>query len=146
MTKLDLTKPVRTRSGKPARIICTDAMDTQGYSVIVLIKTKNLNKEEFEYSIRVTPEGRYHIEHKTDDDIFNVPDTPKLDLTKPVRTADGRKARIIFTEAKGDYPIVALVELFDEEHAWEEAKLYTKDGYYIVGDTCHSLNLINVEE
>lgn len=32
-----------------------------------------------------------------------------FDPTKPVQTRDGREARIICTDAKGDYPIIALV-------------------------------------
>lgn len=35
--KLDLTKPVQTKDGKPVRILCTDAKNTSGYSVVGLI-------------------------------------------------------------------------------------------------------------
>ena len=145
MEKLDLTKPVRTRNGREARIVCTDVLD-KNYPILVLIKTESYNKEPFEYPVRVTLEGKYAIGVNSDDDILNVPETPKLDLTKPVKTADGRKARIIFTEAKGEYPIVALVEVSDRDRIWEEAKRYTRDGFYITNNKYHALNLINIEE
>ena len=146
MQKLDLTKPVRTRNGREARIVCTDVLD-EFYPILVLITVENQKKNKFEYSVRVTPEGRFAIGTESDDDIINVPETPKLDLTKPVKTSDGHKARIIFTEAKGDYPIIALVEYSDNnKNIWEEAKRYTKDGLYITNQEHHVLNLINIEE
>lgn len=145
MKKLDVTKPVHTRSGREARIVCTDVLDTI-YPILVLIKTENQRKEQFEYPVRVTPEGRFAIGVDSDDDILNVPETPKLDLTKPVKTLDGHKARIIFTEAKGKYPIIALVEYSNEEDSWEEAKRYTRDGYFIANNEYHRLNLRNVDD
>jgi hypothetical protein len=39
-----------------------------------------------------------------------------LDLTKPVQRRDGGPARIIFTEAKGDRPIIALHEFLGFEN------------------------------
>jgi len=33
-----------------------------------------------------------------------------LDINKPVQTRDGRKARIIATDKKGNYPIIALID------------------------------------
>lgn len=38
-----------------------------------------------------------------------------LDLTKPVQTRDGRAARILCADAKGDRPIVALISVNEAE-------------------------------
>lgn len=38
-----------------------------------------------------------------------------FDVTKPVQTRDGRKARIICTNKKGSFPIVAIIEAGDSE-------------------------------
>ena len=45
-----------------------------------------------------------------------------------VVTRDGRNARIICTDAKTLYPIIALVE--SPDHVDEIARSYTKDGYF----------------
>ncbi|API58546.1 hypothetical protein BSL82_03825 [Tardibacter chloracetimidivorans] len=36
-----------------------------------------------------------------------------IDFNKPVRTRDGRKARIVATDAAGKFPVVALVTGYD---------------------------------
>lgn len=52
--------------------------------------------------------------------------------SKKVVTRDGRKVtRFLCTNAKGDYPIVALVENFSGN---EMPISYTKDGEYRIGD------------
>lgn len=51
-----------------------------------------------------------------------------FDTTKPVRTRDGRKARILCTDSNNnDYPIVALVT---ESNGEEESDEYTAQGHY----------------
>jgi hypothetical protein len=50
----------------------------------------------------------------------------KFDPTKPVQTRDGRKARIICTDAKGGNPIVALRT--SENGKYEVMELYYEDG------------------
>lgn len=47
--------------------------------------------------------------------------------SKRVVTRDGRKARIICTDAKGKYPIVALIETFDG--TIEDAYGFKKNGH-----------------
>ena len=47
-------------------------------------------------------------------------------------TRDGRNARIICTDAKALYPIIALVE--SPNHVDEIASSYTKDGYFSPGE------------
>ena len=66
---------------------------------------------------------------------------------KPVRTRDGRKARIICTDAKGDYPIIALVQ---EAFGQELAEAYTQTGVWSywdgAGNDFDQGDLINIEE
>ena len=50
---------------------------------------------------------------------------------RKVVTRNGRSARIICTDAKGNYPIVVLIE----ESGYDNALSYTKDGKLYVGET-----------
>ena len=50
---------------------------------------------------------------------------------RKVVTRNGRSARIICTDAKGNYPIVALIE----EGGYDNALSYTKNGELYVGET-----------
>ena len=52
--------------------------------------------------------------------------------SRKVVTRDGRNARIICTDAKALYPIIALVE--SPNHVDEIASSYTKDGYFSPGE------------
>lgn len=67
----------------------------------------------------------------------------QLDTTKPVQTRDGRKARIICTDRKGDSqcPILALVQC---EDGMERLLMCGKDGKAL--DMLSDSNLINVPE
>ena len=60
---------------------------------------------------------------------FNLEEYLK-DTSKEIITRDGRKTRIICTDAKGDRPIIALVERFDGDV--EDSHSYTKDGNFCV--------------
>ena len=51
--------------------------------------------------------------------------------SRKVVTRNERSARIICTDAKGNYPIVALIE----EGGYDNALSYTKDGKLYVGET-----------
>lgn len=63
-----------------------------------------------------------------------------FDPTKPVQTRDGRKARIICTDRKGELPIVALI-------GDDEARLmfYTSMGLFFENDVSRN-DLINIPE
>ena len=53
---------------------------------------------------------------------------------KPVCTRDGRKARIICFDRRGDkFPIVALLDGCNEEHS-EVAETFTNEGLYEIGE------------
>ena len=51
--------------------------------------------------------------------------------SKKVVTKEGKKVRIICTDARGNYPIVALIE----EGYYDNALSYTKDGKLYAGET-----------
>lgn len=66
-----------------------------------------------------------------------------LDLTKPVQTRDGRKAKVICSYLKNpDYPLAAIVV---NEYGNEVVETYTKTGSQIV-DRKTGWDLINVDE
>ena len=52
--------------------------------------------------------------------------------SKKVITRDGRNARIIFTDAKNNYPIVALIEMPNGRE--RQPCGYKKDGTYLIGE------------
>ena len=58
---------------------------------------------------------------------FNLKEYLK-DPSKKVVTRDGRSVRIICTDARGEYPIIALVEYYDGSN--DNIYSYTKDGVY----------------
>lgn len=64
-----------------------------------------------------------------------------FDTTKPVQTRDGRKARIICTDAKGKYPLVALVDTEENEMALN----YLQNGKFF-SDREHNNDLVNIPE
>ena len=59
---------------------------------------------------------------------FNIEDHLK-NPTRRVVTRGGRPARIIRTDARGEYPVVALVEYDDASDDYT----YTKDGIFSIG-------------
>ena len=62
-----------------------------------------------------------------------------LDNPRKVITRDGRNARIICTDAKNNYPIVALIETPDGRE--RQPCGYKEDGTYIIGErlSCYDL-------
>lgn len=65
----------------------------------------------------------------------------KFDPTKPVQTRDGRKARIICTDRKGEMPIVALITSEDGTETISDFKL---NGSYWCG--LKESDLINIPQ
>lgn len=69
----------------------------------------------------------------------------KLDKDNPlatkVQTRDGRPARIICTNRKGEFPIIALIT---EADGLESYLAYTADGFLWSNKSPHSSDLINV--
>lgn len=68
----DPTKPVQTRNGKKARIICTDVAGGNGYPIIALITESG----GVERSIPYSENGCYWADKKGDHslDLVNVPE------------------------------------------------------------------------
>ena len=63
-----------------------------------------------------------------------------IDLTKPVQTADGRKARVLCTDrAEGQWPVVALITGIDGRESIYGYNLLGKHLYY------RDLDLINID-
>jgi hypothetical protein len=67
-----------------------------------------------------------------------------IDITKPVQTKDGRKARIICADMK--FSTYQLVALISSEHGEEHAEYYTKEGAYWGDGEESSKDLVNVPE
>lgn len=65
-----------------------------------------------------------------------------FDPTKPVRTRDGREARIICTNKEGEWPIMVLVKSNGSELPYE---VYG-DGMVSKGERPSNLDLINIPE
>ena len=61
---------------------------------------------------------------------FNLEECLK-NPSKKVVTKEGKKVRIICTDARGNYPIVALIE----EVCYDNALSYTKDGKLYAGES-----------
>ena len=74
---------------------------------------------------------------------FNLEEYLKNPSRKIV-TRDGRKVnRFLCTDARGQYPIVALVKALDDDK--ESAFSYTKDGHFYPGEE-HDYNLFFAPE
>lgn len=66
---LDVTKPVQTRGGLPARIVATDYRGSQGFSIVALILHTHGGE-----SIRIlNSKGLHYLNGTTDYDLVNVP-------------------------------------------------------------------------
>jgi hypothetical protein len=68
----------------------------------------------------------------------------KLDLSKPVQTRDGRKVRILCTDAKTSFPIAGLVTCDDD--GCEAFYAWRSSGRLLDLDTESDEDLINVPE
>lgn len=75
MSKLDLSKPVKTRGGDPARIICTDRRGTR--PVVYLIGCEGPSPEEGVYF--ADPTGRQYAGREHYYDLVQAPDQAMID-------------------------------------------------------------------
>ena len=87
--KLDLTKPVQTRDGRPVRILCSDAPGD--WCIVGLIGEKVLSWQA---------NGQYSTLRESQADLVNVPPKPAEQTAEVIlyRTAKGR---VILTIANG---------------------------------------------
>ena len=64
---------------------------------------------------------------------------PKLDLTKPVQTRDGRPVRILATDLRSEYPVTGIIS----HPGYDEVETWTLDGAFVSSDE-HPDDLVNV--
>jgi hypothetical protein len=137
--RLDLTKTYHTRSGCPVRN---------------LVRREEAARWPVKGEVEVADrEWETHVWHETgafgylpyvfisDFDLIPVeeetPVATPFDPSKPCRTRDGRKARVLCTDKQGDYPIVALVTGCGSEDMYG----FRADGRH--GSVNDPLNLVN---
>lgn len=65
---------------------------------------------------------------------------PRIDYSKPVQTRAGLKAQVLYTNAAGDYPVVALLT----QHGIQTATHFTVDGHCYNSGRDQSQDLVNV--
>lgn len=83
MSKLDLTKPVQTRDGRPVRILCHDFVSP--LSIVYAVK----NNDCSEFLSSCYPDGRVTLDHTTQRDLINVPPKPAKYYVNVFRDSDG---------------------------------------------------------
>jgi hypothetical protein len=77
MTKpFDPTKPVQTRDGRKARIICTDRKWNDKYPLVALV-TSAAGEE---YVVAYRTNGKYIFTDKDEDDLINIPEQAPIKL------------------------------------------------------------------
>ena len=64
-----------------------------------------------------------------------------IDLNKPLETRDGKKVRMLCTDAKGKYPVVGLIHYPNEDRA----RTWTKEGKFSFNGERKN-DLVNVSE
>lgn len=74
----DPTKPVQTRSGQPARIICCDAKSYKTFRIIALVKEAEGNEIILTYNM----DGKYHLNEEKNVDLVNIPDSRWINVYK----------------------------------------------------------------
>ena len=74
---------------------------------------------------------------------FNLDEYLKNPSRKVVTRNDRKVTRILCTDARGQYPVVALVEALDDDK--ESAFSYTKDGHFCPGEE-HAYDLFFAPE
>jgi hypothetical protein len=72
----DVSKPVQTRSGKPARIVATDYKVGNGYTILAIVE-----EGDREYAFSYLPDGRFSSAGREEDlDLVNVPQRIKKSM------------------------------------------------------------------
>ena len=80
MDKFDPTKPVQTRDGRKARILCSDRRSVHGFSILALVETK-FGNDVVDDIISYRPDGTHEIngDHSRHD-LVNVWEKQKISL------------------------------------------------------------------
>ena len=110
MTNFDPTKPVQTRDGRPARIICTDKDQLQ-YSIVALVR--DLSGVEVAKSYTAT--GQYHsgAGALSSSDLVNIPERREmwLNVYPSGNVGAGFPSRARADEAVGSYARTACLHI-----------------------------------
>lgn len=107
-TKIDFTKPIRTRDGRPA----TWLRETQNIQVV---ETES-GVYYFYADGRYMMPGVWSKYKESPLDLFNVESVESIDWSKPVETTDGRPVRVLCTDAGSDHPVVCLVPALNNSY------------------------------
>ena len=103
MKPLDISKPVITRNGYKARILCTDYKGVNGETIVAAIERRNL-----EFARSYYKSGRYFPDQSTqsDHDLINAPEPPKWRAWEPREVPIGA---IVRNKSTGDWATVSAV-------------------------------------
>lgn len=71
----DPTKPVQTRDGHKARILCTDRATDSGLSIVALVMSRNGTQETV---VTLEADGRFHNFRQSNNDLVNIPVVRKM--------------------------------------------------------------------
>ena len=96
MTKLDLTKPVQTRDGRPVRILCMDRKSK--YPIVGLV----LKKDGSETTESWLADGGYHYPACIgENDLINVPPKPVKYFVNVYRHTNGITVGNVYRHTNG---------------------------------------------
>ena len=139
-TTIDINKTYRTRDGRTV----TDLRKNLNNATYPFVATIGDDTGRYTY----TADGHYLLGAINEYDLIEVITPPKpaprptFDPTKPVRTNDGRPARIICTDrVEANYPVLALVT---SPTGREVPRSFTLDGSPMHGSTRSGLENIPV--
>lgn len=134
-TTIDFTKLIKTTSGLPARIVCTDLKHPH-YPIAAAI----ISDEGYETVEAYTVEGKY-IQNGEDSylDLVNV---PEFDPRKPFRTKEGQSAYLLSAIIKNpEFPLAVAVTRNDGR---EDVLGYTAEGKFLNTGSSHRYDLVNI--
>lgn len=127
----DPDKPVQTKDGRKARIICKDMkLKNYGDNIILALITDTYDNEYcLSYQADGNPLNRYH---ECNDTLINIEENhmnDSFDPTKPVQTRDHRKVRILATDVNfGPNNQHMIVGLVTDSDGYESFHYYHSDG------------------
>ena len=106
-TKFDPTKPVQTRHGLKARIICTDRVCVQ--PIVALITDSKGNEQISSFN---TSGAFWPNETQAANDLINIPEPKKLRPWKPEEVPVGAKLRLATNNPERTFEILGCIESF----------------------------------
>lgn len=92
----DPTKPVQTRSGQPARILCCDAKTYDKRCIIALVKEASDNETVMIYH----SDGKYHLNEEKNVDLVNIPDSRWVNIYRYLNQSEPHFGPVYKTKEK----------------------------------------------